>query len=132
MEILPAAWAGTHACKGGSLVSATAKMELLPEGVSMLEHGFPVARQKIRLGSGKHGTDSESVGNLCVTWLKTIPGVRHEECLFLSRLPLGKCFIKGLMVGLYFGILLDCGCLGQMGSVPPHGDIFCLMVREAV
>jgi len=82
-RFLPTEWADRHACRGGSLVSATARMELLPEHVSMLKHGFPIARQKIMLESGKHGIDTESRG-ICVTWLKIIPTVRHEECLFLS------------------------------------------------
>lgn len=76
---MPAACTDRHAWREGSLISPTARMELLPESVSVLGHEFPAARQKIRLGSGKLGTDTESRGNLCVTWLKIIPGVRYEE-----------------------------------------------------
>ena len=64
---MPAAWTDRHAWREGSLVSATARIELLPEGVSVLGHEFPVARQKISLRSEKHGTDTESRGNLGVT-----------------------------------------------------------------
>lgn len=59
---MPSAWTDRHAWREENLVSATARMELLSEGVSVLGHEFLVARKKISLGSGKRGTGTESRG----------------------------------------------------------------------
>lgn len=59
---MPSAWTDRRAWREKNRVSAIARMELLSEGASVLGHEFPVARKKISLGSGKHGTGTESRG----------------------------------------------------------------------